>query len=465
MSKPRTELKNALRALDVSKPLRIPQSLGFAAPSASIAPTPLGAGELLNTEESGSKMDPVQLEQSPKQTVSKMDSVQNGPSSSKFIEELSSSAESVTGSKLDSVQNEPCEKRRGSKLDPVAGVGRGFTKVPHGLLRDITLFSEPIDFMIYLHLFTYSYGWDRDTASMALSQLERFTRSGRNTVKRALDRLQEQGWIECIEEYEHARMSRKWRVKYPEGDVPGPATDRSGTGSILDGVQNGRCPEQTLTGSKTDPLRGSKMDPFIEHTHKEPSKNSLSRAHVGADVSARGTTLRLGESGEGLVEGIGSEILREYFAQGSMTPRKRHSELQAYHELKQGFADAQIAACVEYLARKGLPGSGERCHSPMAFLSKAMGQVLGLVQADASKREEALARVERERVEQESKVQEAAQEERLAIEREDAFCRAFPSAEEQAAAGARYGADFKFLARNPGLLRKLAIGGWARSGV
>jgi len=348
-------------------------------------------------------------------------------------------------------------------MDPVAASGRGFTKVPHGLLRDITPFSEPIDFMIYLHLFTYSYGWERDTASMALSQLERFTRAGRNTVKRALDRLQEQGWIECIEEFEHARMSRKWRIKYPGGDAPGPDRDEPGTGSNLDGVQNGRCLEQPPTGSKTDPLTGSKMDPFIEHTHKEQSKNSLSRVHAGASASARETAAGNPESGEGLVGGVGNETLREYFAQASMTPRKRHSELQAYHELRHGFEDTQIAACVEYLSRKGLPGSGERCHSPMAFLSKAMGQVLGLVQAEAAKRDEARASAERDRAEQEARLQadmDAVQAERT---REEAFVNAFPNAEDQAEAVARYGADFRMFARNPNLLRKLAIGVWAGS--
>jgi hypothetical protein len=198
---------------------------------------------------------------------------------------------------------------------------------------------------------------------------------------------------------------------------------------------------------------------------------------VRAGASAREATVRAGEGGEEQVRGIGSKSLREYFAQANTTPRERHSEPHAYHELKQGFAEAQIGACVEYLARKGLPGSGERSHSLMAFLSKAMGQVLGLVQADASKREETQARMEQERAEadderialereeQESKAEEAAQEERLALEREQAFCRGFPSGEKQAAALAKYGADFGFQARNPGLLRKLANGGWAGSGV
>ena len=41
MSKERTEIKNALRALNVAEPLRIPGRLGFTAPAKVSAPTPL----------------------------------------------------------------------------------------------------------------------------------------------------------------------------------------------------------------------------------------------------------------------------------------------------------------------------------------------------------------------------------------------------------------------------------------
>ena len=182
--------------------------------------------------------------------------------------------------------------------------------------------------------------------------------------------------------------------------------------------------------------------------------------HAGADAGAREPTFGARESGEALVGGIGSEILRDYFAQASMTQRKRHSELQVYHELRQGFPEAQIAACVEYLARKGLPGSGERCHSPMAFLSKAMGQVLGLVQAEATKRDEAQARVERERAERERKAHEAAEEELRVELLEAEFVRRYPSEEAQEAVLRPYRQQFGMFVRQPGVMRRLAIGAW-----
>jgi len=399
MSKARSEMKNALRALDVSKPLRIPQSLGFAAPKQTPAPEALAAVSSRDKGESGSNFDPVSM------------------------------------------------------------APKGFTRVPNALLRMDQPFSEPVDFMIYLHLFTYSYGFGRETASRSQAQLERYTGAVRNTVRKSIERLTHQGWIECVEEYEASRMSRKWKVRaIGESHLTEPSPT---TGSNSDPVKNSPGQNLTRTGSKNDPVTGSKFDPYKESSNKENSKNSLSRVHAGASASVRETAAGSPESGEGLVGGIGNETLREYFAQASMTPRKRHSELQAYHELRHGFEDAQIAACVEYLSRKGLPGSGEHCRSPMAFLSKAMGQVLGLVHAEATKRDEAQARVERKRLAHESRLQAEVDEIQAERTREESFEKAFPTAEDQARAVARYGADFRMFARSPILLRKLAIGVWA----
>jgi hypothetical protein len=55
-----------------------------------------------------------------------------------------------------------------------------------------------------------------------------------------------------------------------------------------------------------------------------------------------------------------------------MTDRKRKAELQAYHDLLSEFPEQQVAQCLEYLLKSGIPKTGEACHSPMAFLSKAM---------------------------------------------------------------------------------------------
>lgn len=75
------------------------------------------------------------------------------------------------------------------------------------------LFHEPGDFMSYLHVLTYSQGFGRDTVSMSQGQLERFNGAVRNTVRKSIERLIAQGWIEYIEEFEASRTSRKFSKK------------------------------------------------------------------------------------------------------------------------------------------------------------------------------------------------------------------------------------------------------------
>lgn len=74
------------------------------------------------------------------------------------------------------------------------------------------------------------------------------------------------------------------------------------------------------------------------------------------------------------------EPIRRYFAE--LRPeRKRETEWSEFETLRKDFSDTDISTCFDYLAQKGTPPSGEPCHSPMAYLSKAINQVLTEAQA------------------------------------------------------------------------------------
>jgi hypothetical protein len=199
------------------------------------------------------------------------------------------------------------------------------------------------------------------------------------------------------------------------------------------------------------------MDPFIESSNKEPTKNSLSRVGAcEADESRNWLNREIGTE---------SEALSEYFGQASMTPRKRQSELQAYQELRIAFSEGQISACLGHLQANGLPSSGEPCHSPMAFLSKAMGQVLALVEVETLKRNESEVRAQRQREAGVAMARAEQEEEHRQRQREEAFVRAFPTEEQQAEVIARYAGQFGAFVKQPGILRKLAIGAWGSADV
>jgi hypothetical protein len=351
---------------------------------------------------------------------SEMDSIQNGPCAD------------LTVSKMDPVQDGQGAELTGSSADPLAG---GFTRVQHSLLRGEAKFSEPLDFMIYMHLFTYSHGFGRREAHMSQAQLEKFTGATRNTIKRSLDRLTGQGWIKCVEEFERARMSRKWRVLTPEDRSGGSGRSGSGgkrTGAKSDSIQNGPSAEWTGGRSTVNPQTGSKIDPFLNRDPKEKTKNSLS-----AEMPA----------------------ICEYLA--SVKPfGKRESERKAFQELRQDYSEKQVAACLEYLLEKGIPVSGATCHSPMGFLSKGMAQVWGEVQAMLDRRAKVEAGV---RAKAAAEVRRCAEEEAAEQEvrkRELEFVRCFPSEDARVELVARFADQFPMLGRNGPLLKNLAISAW-----
>jgi hypothetical protein len=133
-----------------------------------------------------------------------------------------------------------------------------------------------------LHMFTYSRGYHKDSTGTAVSQLERFTEAGRNTIRRSLKRLIERGWIVEYSGAEPGGMYRGWVVRHPDPTAK--------------------------------PHRGSKLAPS-----KESIKQTLNK------------TLSL-ETDE----------LREYFA--SIKSRKnRESELRKFQGLLEAYSESEIA--------------------------------------------------------------------------------------------------------------------------
>jgi len=388
----KADLKSAMEALNVKVPLR----LSARAPSFQ-SPTPLNEssvppaastareatsgtpdGGSANLEQRGSNSNTVKTEQ----------------------------GQNLTLSKIDTVTAEHCQNRTVLPADPVAQPERaaaqasakstkasGFTQVPNEVLRGKGRFVDPLDFMIYLSLLSYSRGFQRDTASMSQGELESFTGAARNTVRKSLERLVQQGWIKMVEDYEFARMSRRWRV-YSIGELP-PEGSTETTGSNSDTVKNEHCQELTLRGSSLNPVTGSKFDPYIENSSKEKSKKALSPL---------------------------SEKLQNYFDE--LKPvKKRESELRAFQALGTNYSEGQIELCLMHLQKNGTPGNREPCHSPMAFLGRAMGQVLDEATREASRqaarsvRQVQQERAEIERLETEAReAQEWARKERTFLE-------------------------------------------------
>ncbi|MEN9723894.1 MAG: hypothetical protein RJB38_1880, partial [Pseudomonadota bacterium] len=303
--------------------------------------------------------------------------------------------------------------------------GAGFTQVPHALLRSLGMFEDPIDFMIYLHLFTYSWGYQRETVDMGLTQLERFTGAARNTIRKSLERLSARKWITEVQKQEPGRISRKWRIRNPSPMPDGP------TGSKIDPVRNEPGQPLTPRGSKSHPVTGSKIDPYIESS-KQTFKKTLS---------------------------LQSEKLREYFA-SIKEPRKRESEAMACRELLGAYPEGDIATALEHVQTRGIGERRGPCHSPMAYLAKAMGDVLDQQRKELESKGREASRKLREEQSQREQEQQSALEQRRHEERELAFCAAHPDPNEQERILGPYVQRFAAFVHQSELLRRLALGAW-----
>lgn len=130
------------------------------------------------------------------------------------------------------------------------------------------------------------------------------------------------------------------------------------------------------------------------------------------------------------------EALQKYFDE--LKPaKKRESEGQALEGLLKDYPAEDISDCLALLQTRGVVRRGpngeesQPCHSPMAYLSKAMAEVFLEVDRRRKKIRE---RAERERQEAEincNRLEEEAREAALWDEKEQAFGRAFPSEEKQ----------------------------------
>jgi len=261
------------------------------------------------------------------------------------------------------------------------------------------MFEDPIDFMVYLHLFTYSWGFKRETVDMGLTQLERFTGASRNTIRKSLERLTARKWITEVQKQEPGRISRKWKVRNPSPKPEGP------TGSKSDPVKNEPGQRLTPRGSNSDPVTGSKIDPY-KKSSKQSFKETLS---------------------------LETEELREYFA-AIRVPRKRESERAACRELLGAYSEHDVATALRHLQTHGIGEGGTKSHSPMAYLAKAMDSVLATARNEARVSEQRKATVEAAMLAREAEQEQREREDREAAAQLRSFCDAYPDGSEREAA-------------------------------
>ncbi len=300
----------------------------------------------------------------------------------------------------------------------------GYTRIPNALLMTMVagnLSRNEIKLLLLIARMTISF--NRPMASLSKGVLGRMTGIQGRAVLEALQSIETKGHIKKVTG-DHNSPNRLGLVEYDSIEqVSKQQPARKGTQGEI------RTPDVLST------QRWGENSPY--------KKDNLETKKENLSFSSQ----------------FQSEYLKNYFSE--MKPkRKRETEFQAFKDLRSDFQEAEISMALEYLLKHGMPGSGEPCHSPMAYLAKAIGQILDAAKGSQEKQQK---RLEREAAALQEKATREAEEEREKQDteiREQAFTRTYPSEEEQAEAISQFGRRFPMLSQNGPLLRNLAISAW-----
>lgn len=292
-----------------------------------------------------------------------------------------------------------------------ARLSTGYTRVPNELLMQIVggeLSRNEIKILLLVARMTISF--NREFATLSKNVIERMTGIQGRAVLEALNDLETNGKLRK-RPGDHVTPNR-WALTCPPPDVK---------------TSEGQKHPQDATGSRWLGENASSKKENLETIGNKT--NSLS---------------------------VFSETLRSYFA-GLAPRRKREGELRAFGELREDYSEEQICVALEHLQKHGAEGSP--CHSPMAYLGKAIGDVLSKVRLESEKKRE---RTERECAQAEAVRREqehALLEDEQYATRKKAFESAYPIEQDRAEIVAELCRSLPFRPQGEAA-RRIAVGLW-----
>lgn len=270
-----------------------------------------------------------------------------------------------------------------------SGLRTGFTRISNEMLLDILegdMSKSEIKILLLISRFTTSF--QKEFAPLSKAVIERYTHLQGKSVLDAMGGLEQKQLIQKRKGDERSPNQLALAKKYAVGD----AKNTQGKKTSRDDFQ-----------AQANFSAGDNFASHFKDSNKYINKYSLSQT---------------------------CESLKKYFE--ILKPKaKRDEEFRNFEELKSDFSEEQIQLCLVYLQKHGSLKTGETCHSPMAYLAKAIGQVLPLAQEAIEKAQVAARREAAFQREQELKRREEAESERLMQEANRTFAERFPNPEQQ----------------------------------
>ncbi len=330
------------------------------------------------------------------------------------------------------------------------GLEKGYTRVPNKILTQLVsgdFTKNEIKLVLLIARFTISF--QRKHAPLSKAVLERQSSLRGPAVLEALSGLVSKG---LVEKHQGDQNRPNMLGLILPLDWDGTTKSTTDSRSVLSA-------DVTLVGSQTlvenhTPVSNTTMVSFPSPAMVE--KHTL--AGVGFPTYFKDKEIYLNKNSLSLLP----EKLREYFSE--LKPaKKRESEWKAFQELKTDYSVENISDCLALVLKRGVAESGsfEKCHSPMAYLAKAMDSILTTIEKENTKKFQ-----DRKRLEVEQEAQKKRQEQEIKDTQdwavmEHAFRKVFMDEDKQNEAILKYSKSFPFLIPHKGkLARTFAIGAW-----
>jgi len=339
----------------------------------------------------------------------------------------------------------------------------GYTRLPNAILMEMIhgdLSKAEIEILLLIARLTISFidpetGKENQRVSLSKGAIARYTGIQGKTVLKAISTLEKRGLIR--------KVKGNWAEKnqiglvYPAGLFDRHSSDSASfpkdnsvrTAEVPRSNSSGLAPVQTSGGENVPRDTKGTQQKDLESTYSEDQKSTHYKQYrLNNKINSLSQTC----SNCPPIQGYFKELKPQ---------KKREGEWNHFLKLQNDFSVEEISDCLNWLRANGTPKTAEPCHSPMAYLSIAMAEVLGVVQ----KTKERIKNSEdqKQRMEDKQKAsEEQSQTEALEFLRKTAaFEKAFPSLKAQKAHLLSFAKKYPMLNTDGPILRNLAISAWS----
>lgn len=416
MSKKQNELKNALQNLKVNEALRLskgqakdfafrpPEPSEIKSSSAPLEPSPTAS------QISGSSVK-TDLNSSESQSISSSGQKKLRSDQSQFPSSRDDNVPRVKPSPIKASSDK--SDSTGFDLSPflteinkieLVERSEGTFHIPHKIYEFVhKAVDTKVELLVFNCLLRYTLGFQRATCSASQSFISRWTGIAVPNVRKALKSLIERRFIRRLEEGTIAHDSAVYELPIVTAYLAYDQVRKLGAAFT-------KSPEIEKHSDRND--LGSVSVHISDQIDSGSGINSIPKKEIENKDKTLSQKLPL--------------VLRRYFSE-QLPALKREREWKVFQSLEEQFDLNQIEQALEFVLRNGALENRASVHSPMAYLSLSIRDVLKKVCEEARQQEIK----KRELLELEEK-RRSEESDALAFKQmESAFCRAFPSAEHQ----------------------------------